>query len=61
MRQQLVFNDSDVKQYEGILECVDEIVKNLNDFTETLSDDVDYTYFEYKVKCICNKIKNYLN
>ena len=55
MRQQLVFNDSDVKQYEGILECVDEIVKNLNDFTETLSDDVDYTYFEYKVKCISTR------
>ena len=35
-------NDSDVNQYEGILECVDEIIKILNDFTSTLPNNVDY-------------------
>ena len=54
-------NDSDVNQYEGILECVDEIIKILNDFTSTLPSNVDYVYFEYKVRCICNKIKNYFD
>ena len=35
-------NDSDVNQYEGILELVDEIIKILNDFTSTLPNNVDY-------------------
>ena len=56
-----IYNDSDVNQYEGILECVDEIIKILNDFTSTLPNNVDYVYFEYKVRCICNKIKNYFD
>ena len=37
-----IYNDSDVNQYEGILECVDEIIKILNDFTSTLPNNVDY-------------------